>query len=292
LHVDAGRFLAAWQPEAQAQGFTDRAFVYACDEPGNDQASWNGCRQVSDDARQIWPDVPILITASIDDANQFGATGYIDRMVVLVNQMHDKPGQPHAGSQRRNYDAFLATDPNNRVWLYTSCMSHGCEPNRPIERDCQASPAGPATSDPYFDGWPSYVIDAPASEARAVGWLAFLYEASGELHFQMTHCLQTAATAQYAFGGNGDGTLFYPGNPQTIGGTDWIPLESIRLKLIRDGYEDHEYLKMLADRQQEAAARAVAGSLFPDTYTTDRADADVQAARRQLAQLIDPANVP
>jgi hypothetical protein len=300
LQVDQGQQnLAAWRNEAQNQGFADRAFVYACDEPGANQVSWNNCRQAANNAEGAWPGVPILVTASIQNANRFNATEYIDRLVVLVNQMHDKPNQPNAGDQRNNYDVFL-NNPNNQVWLYTSCMSHGCEPNRPVEQQCQSSPPGPATNDPYFDGWPSYVIDAPASEARAMGWLSFLYRTSGELHFQVTHCLRTAWTAQYAFGGNGDGTLFYPGDPQGdpqrgipgIGGTEWIPLESMRLKLIRDGYQDYEYLKILKDRGQEAAAANIARGLFPNMYTTKRDDVDVQAARRQLAHLIDPSNVP
>ncbi len=47
------------------------------------------------------------------------------------------------------------------------------------------------------------MIDEPASEARAMGWLSFLYRTSGQLYFQTTHCLQTAWAAQHAFGGNG-----------------------------------------------------------------------------------------
>ena len=58
------------------------------------------------------------------------------------------------------------------------------------------------------------MIDEPASEARAMGWPSFLYRTSRQLYFQTTHCLQTAWTAQDAFGGNGDGTLFYSGRPR------------------------------------------------------------------------------
>ena len=79
---------------------------------------------------------------------------------------------------------------------------------------------------PYFAGWPSYVIDQPAFQHRAMGVLAFAYAASGELYFQTTHALRTAWTRQYFFGGNGDGTLFYPGRPSLIGGSSHIPVES------------------------------------------------------------------
>jgi hypothetical protein len=292
LQVDKGANLAAWRDEARNSGFAERAFVYACDEPGGNQASWDSCRQAADDARQVWPDVPILVTASIQNANQFSATGYINRLTVIVNQMDNKPNQPNAGSQRSNYNTFLG-NPKNQVWLYTSCSSHGCEPNHAIERVCRTSTPSGATNDAYYDGWPGYVIDEPASEARAMGWLSFLYQTSGELYFTTTHCLpEDPWTKQYAFNGNGDGTLFYPGAPARIGGTDWIPIESMRLKLIRDGYEDYEYLKILKGSNQEPAAYDIAKTLFPNMYTTNRRDEDLQTARRKLAHLIDPTNVP
>jgi hypothetical protein len=249
---------------------------------------WDSCQKQANDAHVVWPDVPILVTAWIDNANQFNATGYINLLVVPVYFMDNKPNNPNAGNQRGNYTTFLGLNPINQVWLYTACLSHGCGPTDV----CESSPAGPASNDPYYDGWPGYVIDEPASEARAMGWLSFLYDTTGELYYNVTQCLSLAWTAQYYAGGNGDGTLFYPGDPQRIGGTDWIPLESMRLKLIRDGYEDYEYLKILANRDQGAAAQSIAQGLFPNMYTTNRSDADVQAARYQLAHLIDPINVP
>eukprot|EP01048_Picozoa_sp_COSAG05_P026081 COSAG05_NODE_6941_length_878_cov_0.870347_1_plen_89_part_00 len=38
---------------------------------------------------------------------------------------------------------------------------------------------------------------------------------------------------QLVAGGNGEGTLFYPGRPDVIGGTTHIPVASMRLKMIR-----------------------------------------------------------
>jgi hypothetical protein len=182
LQVDKGTHLAAWRDEARNSGFADRAFVYACDEPGGDSLRWDKCEDEAFRARQVWPDVPILVTASIQDADRFGATGHINRLTALVNYMDNKPNQPYAGNQRSSYDAFLG-EPDNQVWLYTSCFSHGCEPNHAIENDCRTSTDSGATNDPYFDGWPGYVIDKPASEARAMGWISFLYRTSGELYF-------------------------------------------------------------------------------------------------------------
>jgi hypothetical protein len=65
----------------------------------------------------------------------------------------------------------------------------------------------------------------------------------------------------------------------------------MRLKLIRDGYQDHEYLKLAASANPGQAS-AIAGNLFPSMYDTNRSDSDIAAARRALAHLIDPSNIP
>jgi hypothetical protein len=121
----------------------------------------------------------------------------------------------------------------------------------------------------------------------ATGWLAFEYGVTGELYYAVDQSLSTAWTNQYAFTNNGDGNLFYPGNPQVIGGTDPIPVESMRLKLIRDGYQDYEYLHFLATHGQASQARTIAQGLFPVMYDTARSDAQVQAVRLKLEQAVE-----
>jgi Domain of unknown function (DUF4091)/Spherulation-specific family 4 len=287
FQVDPGT-VAEWKNEADQQGFADRAFLYACDEPDDNAAKWQACQTAADQAHQQWGDLPILVTATIEEASSAKATGYVNWLVCIVNFMDDKSGNSrYTGDQRSTYNDFLALNPSNRLWLYTSCMSHGCVTGE----ECLANPPGPGSTNPYFEGWPGYVIDEPPSKARAMGWMCYLYQASGELYFDATHCLSTAWTAQYAYGGNGDGTLFYPGDPARTGLNDWTPLESLRLKRIRDGYEDYEYLRILTDRGQGDQAQAIAGGLFENMYNANQSDAAVQAARRQLAHLIDPATI-
>ena len=281
--------VAEWKNEADQQGFADRAFLYACDEPDDNAAKWQACQAAADQAHQQWDDLPILVTATIEEASNANATGYINWLVCIVNFMDDKPeNSRYAGDQRSTYNDFLALNPSNRLWLYTSCQSHGCV----TSEECLANPPSPGSTDPYFEGWPGYVIDEPPSEARAMGWMCYVYQASGELYFDATHCLSTAWTAQYAYGGNGDGTLFYPGDPARTGLNDWTLLESLRLKRIRDGYEDYEYLRILTDSGQGDQAQAIASRLFESNmYNANQSDAAVQAARRQLAHLIDPATI-
>jgi hypothetical protein len=103
------------------------------------------------------------------------------------------------------------------------------------------------------------------------------------------------------FGGNGDGNLFYPGRPEgydgsedsVIGGRTDIPIESLRLKRIRDGREDYEYLRELRSRGREARARAIAERLIGARDVAVRgatfSQADLDAARCELAELLDPS---
>jgi hypothetical protein len=151
-------------------------------------------------------------------------------------------------------------------------MSHGC--------------SGDPGSDPYWAGWPSYVIDQPGSEHRAMGFLAFEYDTVGDLYFATDYDLSTAWTDQWSFGGNGDGTLFYPGTPARIGGTHDIPLDSIRLKRIRDGREDFEYLLALDGAGLHSEAMTVTRGLFPTMYETDVTQGEFDIARQSLIDLL------
>src|SRR5262249_30605733 len=125
---------------------------------------------------------------------------------------------------------------NSQVWWYQSCSSHGC-----------GAPPGRTVEPQAYSGWASYMVDHPATLNRAMGALAFLEGVDGELYFDTVFAYNRKNPWEdvYEFGGNGDGTLFYPGTPARIGGQNHIPIESLRLKHLRDGLIDFEYLKLL-----------------------------------------------
>jgi MYXO-CTERM domain-containing protein len=155
-------------------------------------------------------------------------------------------------------------------------MSHGCGSG------CVG------TDDPYFTGWPSTMIDVSAIQNRAMEWVSFNMDVTGELYFETSHLLASAWDQQCDFSGNGDGTLFYPGTPDRIGGTTHIPIESIRLKLVREGMEDYEYLHLLCTLGDCETARAESSALFPAPYKAAvAAPEDLYAARARLADRIE-----
>jgi len=253
-----------WEAEAHEPGqdFSDRFVWYACDEPNDSVTAWNRCGQYFEPVQQAW-DAPAMVVASI---NQYTArpagTPTAQILTVLSKFMQGKPGQAYAGNQRANYNTFLAT-PGNEIWLYTACDSFACGPPSPDDEH------------PLFDGWPGYAIDAPAVQSRAESWMVDKFDASGELYWAVDQRLYEAWApgGQYDSGGNGDGTLFYPGTPTSvngsvaIGGVHDIPLESIRLKRIRDGREDYEYLVHLREEGLDASVDAIVSGLFPTHYS-------------------------
>ena len=95
---------------------------------------------------------------------------------------------------------------------------------------------------------------------------------------------------QLLAGGNGEGTLFYPGRPDKIGGTEHIPVSSLRLTMIREGNEDYEYLVQAAakvgrDKVVAAMARVMRSAT---QFTSDAAD--ILATRKTLAAMIAGAS--
>jgi hypothetical protein len=286
---------ASWASFFKGKSWFDRLFDYTCDEPtwprANDSSScrwdWDtanpGIPTVSEriaTVKQGDPAFRTLVTANVQDARTLASS--IDLMVPVLNQLDDKAGTAQAGLQRATYDGFLASGGAKELWMYQSCVSHGC---------------GGPTSDTYFAGWPSYAVDATAMRSRAMEWLSFAWDVTGELYYEVTESFHNGApwSNLYAYGGTGDGTLFYPGTPSVIGGSTHVPVASLRLKMIREGMEDFEYLKLLSDAGDGTLARQLATTLFPNAWTQPSI-ADLYAARdriaRRIVQLTAPAGTP
>ena len=72
-----------------------------------------------------------------------------------------------------------------------------------------------------------------------------------------------------------------------IGGNTHVPISSIRLKQIRDGYEDYEYLKLVEKLGDGPFARQAAKTLFPTPFlANETTSAQLYATRAALAARI------
>ncbi|HET7689675.1 MAG TPA: hypothetical protein VFK41_04825 [Nocardioidaceae bacterium] len=300
----------SWKTEAATSGFADRLLYYACDEPYTNEAWWDECNETHTQVSGA-SGLRELVTAAIDTADVEGddAHQWIDTMVPLIRQVAGKPGNRWSGNQRADYDTWLAGndgDGGRELWLYHACESGGCNGRYSADQST-------AWNAPYWNGWASYAVDAPASQSRAASWLAYEYGATGELYYDTTLRLAqawdpctsvtggTMGNCLYAFGLNGDGTLFYPGKAcpvangaGCIGGTKDIPIESMRLKHIRDGREDYEYLALLdgtgdptdAAFAQQTALGVFGPTLETATFSTTVSQQSVDDARAALASRI------
>lgn len=262
--------LASYGRHAREKGFFDRVFDYTADEPPHG-GKWEDIGPRAATVHAAVPGMRTLVTTNIDAAREHKVEDSLDILVPLVNHM-DAPTGPFAGNQQPRYEDFVRE--GGEVWLYQSCMSHGCA--------FGGAEAGAV--------WPSYMVDVPAPRNRAMQWVDFAYGATGELYYETVMTYDADPwTRQFAFSGNGDGTLFYPGKPSKIGGTSQIPVPSLRLKHIRDGVEDYEYLAMLVRLGDPALARKLARDVVPAAHRiSDEPNVILEARRtagRRIAEL-------
>lgn len=157
---------------------------------------------------------------------------------------------------------------------YRSCAIHGCN--------------GGANQDRH--DWPSHVVDVPAITNRIFPWLSWKYKVEGELYLNTDEAffrLPDPWSDQYLFGGNGDGTLFYPSQPDRIGGKTDIPIETVRLRLIREGLEDYAYLILLSKTGLSGCADEAVSRIARKTYDWDRDPDALYAARQKRGEKPD-----
>lgn len=268
--VSSAPTMQRWVDHFRASGWLERLFEYHCDEPPNGCA-WNTALSEANAVHAASPDLRTILTTDLAGATSHGLLDAIDILVPVVDYLHPRRGT----DQRPSYDAWLAR-PNKHLWWYQSCDQH---------ESCTNGTPGPAAST-----WPSYMVDATPVRNRVFQWMAYLYRVEGELYYATDYCWTSACgagtrdpwTSVYAFGGNGDGTLFYPGTVAHIGGTTPVPVSSLRLVYLRDGMEDYEYLRALASAGDDAFAQSTARSFITNAFTFDNDPARLAAAREAL----------
>lgn len=289
------RYWAAIAAHHRAKGWAAILFDYGKDEPS--RADLPGVAARARLVKRADPTIRTLLTASLDPS----LAGVVDLWAPNLNCLWIKS---HAGefcpwrASRESYDPLVAQ--GAMLWWYQSCSSHGCgdadasSPGAPQG----AGPKDDGAAQAYFRGWPSYVVDAPGTRARIMGWLAFAHGIRGELYWDTVQAYAPKGAPRdpwdgsslYGFGGNGDGTLLYPGTPARIGGTSHVPIESLRLRHIRDGLEDYELLRLVAATKGGAAlARSAALELAPAPF---RVRDDPEAFERVRGRLLDALSGP
>jgi hypothetical protein len=252
---DLAATLRAWRDHFAARGWLDRLYLYTLDEPTAAQRP-----ELARRAR-LARRAGIRVFATTPPAPDLA--GLVDVFAPNLTLLPDAPAPPAAR------------------FSYASCLSHGC-------RELPTGGRLRAEMRRAFAGWPGYEIDRPGTAARAVAWLAARRGLAGELYYDMLQAwTRDPWTDPRAFAGNGDGTLLYPGRPAALGGAHPFPVESIRLKVIRDGLEDLELLRLARAAGLGALCDRTEAALVPSARGWVRDPRSWLVARRALGDALE-----
>jgi len=244
-----GQASAAFAEHLDAQGWWDRAYVYAIDEPwlnGGDAAY----EQLHTDAQRLFQYSElwrghVLVTSAYYPTIDGDVGIWCPVTPMFADYFYPEGWYEDA--------AFYAARPDEELWFYV------CNANLPPN-------AG-------------YDIDtAIGYEPRIVKWGTWYEGASGFLYWSTTYWVNDDPWNEFAnwdhfgplFSRNGDGFLLYPGDHDGtaggVGSPEGVaidgPIVSYRMKQIRDGFEDWELFALCAELGGEDYAREQVGRAY------------------------------
>jgi hypothetical protein len=203
-------------PRLEKAGLLDGAYVYGFDE--SDDNEFAAIKDIFGEIKKRWPQLKIMTTAyDYTYGLKTGLADVVDIWVPLTSKYEESFEQIKKARLR-----------GENVWWYI-CM---------------------APEHPYAN----WFVEYPGVEARLLmGIMPFKYESQGFLYYSLNYWktgpvhtpfpehLNKGPLTNYdgrSWGDtNGDGLVFYPG--------DNGPVVTMRMKNIRDGLEDYEYLWLL-----------------------------------------------
>jgi len=234
-------YLRAWQAHFAERKWPQLLWYYAKDEPSpSDEPLVKSQSTLTHEVGHL----PILVTT-------YRSTlwALADIVAPVMVCLYPRPGPPLCRGAQPVSQVRARIGPGKQLWWYQSCMLHGCD-----------GPPKDGTLAASMTGWASYMIDHSGPRNRAMGVLAFLERIDGELYFDTLAAWEKDGQPWrdvWRFGGNGDGTFFYPGTRAQVGDEAPLLVPSLRLKTVRDGLEDFELLTLVAARRGRPAAEAL-----------------------------------
>jgi hypothetical protein len=262
------KILADYQRHLKAKGWLDMSYFFVIDEPGDKDLP-----AVTKAYRLLKQGAPGIKRRCDFGYGAYGHSGGIEPQVAKYRNLADlfEIWVPHIDCVDYHFLKQRAAK-GDWVWWYICCSSHH----------------------PY----PNFLIDYPAVDNRVPFWMLHKFNVTGFAYWTVNWWTDPAKTNVFKDGvrfGNalGDGLMVYPGPDG--------PIDSIRWEIMRDGFEDYEYLALLSKliskaegsgvaAQKIAAAKAVLAkrdwvASSAVTYTNDPATIDL--VRGQIAEQIE-----
>ncbi len=249
------KYLQAIYAYLKTNGWEKLAYVYVLDEP-NDAKAYEEVRRRARLIHEAQPGIKVLCTEQPTPQEVAWGTlvGSVDIWVPLWTLF-----EPRAAAERLSV--------GEELWSYTAL--------------CQGQ-TGQDT--PYWE------LDFPLLDYRIPAWMNWRHGVTGLLYWTTVYWEKVedpwtnpATYGEDRYRYNGEGSLFYPGSDAGFAG----PVASIRLKQIREGLEDYEYLQLLAEQGERAFAEQCAQRLARSWVQWDDKAPDLYAAREQMGQKLD-----
>jgi hypothetical protein len=230
-------------------GWEGRAYVYVLDEP-HGHAAFEELRRRAAFVHAVQPGLKVLCTTEPRPRDRAWGpvAGSVDIWVSLW---------PHFD------EAAIAErqQAGDEGWSYTAVTQ---------------GPAGVRL--PYWQ------LDFSLINYRIPMWLSWRYGLTGLLYWTTVYWEKTNPwTDPKTYGDyNGEGSLLYPGADVGFPG----PIASMRLKAIRDGMEDYEYLHLLAGLRGRSAPREFSDRLAASWTAWQESPAMLRGVREEVGELL------
>ena len=262
-------YLAALEEYLENLNYLDQAYYYFANEP-QDQADYDAVAWYSQELKKVAPNLKLMVTEEPKPEiyNHLTHTGAkIDIWTA------------HFGLQ---FDPLISWERmenfGEETWIY---FLH-------------------ATQLPRFN---PVTIDHPGIEGKLTGWFLWKYRLRGIAYYQFNNWSVNPWTNTLGYGQNGNRFLMYPPSQSngsiTYGSNGHRFVPSIRLEMIRDGFEDYEYLYLLnggssPQPYQENPADTHVDKVIGDTVAYSRNSTFIYNLRKFIGQKLggEIADIP
>ncbi len=246
---------AAWAEHFKQKGWIEKAWCYLPDEPTPDE--YPALRATAANIHTADPDLQPFVTEQYE--SELGED--IDIWCPDEPMFSDSlPWLPRP----EKYEELR--EEGKKTWWY----------------NCVSATIG-------FD-YANHMVDQESTYMRAWLWLTRRYGFTGILFWRIQYLWdrQDVWENMYAekFYCQGDGTLYYPGTPDKIGGETDIPIPSLRIKYLREAMEDYEYFHILDEMGEEQWVDDVTRTVAPKTFQWEHDWAKLLDWRRKVAEKI------